>query len=209
MVSDERVRVNPIPKAKRKPNLTVDWTGIFHGNYFKVDSVLNVNGTFCSIRHHFRDIEASLKTRNDVMAISPLGGAVYSFWWWILEDTQPRQHVSAAVVRPKHKVDGTPSFSTPYRIYETWNINTKNRTSQYVADFHMCAKFGYDRSTPFLPTDGWRCQPNSSIPSFLSFPSLLYSCSPVQPKRLDRFLRLIPQNERFGARKCLLYDSTL
>ena len=72
----------------------------------------------------------------------------------------------------------------------------------------MCAKFGYDRSTPFLPTDGWKCHSNSSIP-FLPFPSLLYSCSPVQPKRLDRFLRLIPQNERFGARKCLLYDSTL
>ena len=30
-----------------------------------------------------------------------------------------RQHVSAAVVRPKHKADGTPSFSTPYRIYDT------------------------------------------------------------------------------------------
>ena len=50
--------------------------------------------------------------------------------------------------------------------------------------------------------------PNSSFPS-LPFPSLLYSCSPVGPKRLDRFLRLIPQNDRFGARKCLLYDSTL
>ena len=37
----------------------------------------------------------------------------------------------------------------------------------------MCAKFGYDRSTPFLPTDGWKCHSNSSIP-FLSFPFLPY-----------------------------------
>ena len=33
---------------------------------------------------------------------------------------------------------------------------------------------------------------------------LLYSCSPVQPKPLNRFLRLIPQNVQFGARKCPL-----
>ena len=79
------------------------------------------------------------------------------------------EHVSAAVVRPKHKVDGTRSFSTPYRTYETWNLNSENRTSYYVADFHVCVQNIFDCFTPFLATDGWRCQPKSSIPS-LPFP---------------------------------------
>ena len=34
------------------------------------------NGNYTSIIHHFRDIEVFLLAGNDVIAISPLGGAV-------------------------------------------------------------------------------------------------------------------------------------
>ena len=89
----------------------------------------------------------------------------------------------------------------------------KKRTSHNIAVVHMCAKIDCDRSTSFLITDGLRCQPKSSIPShsfpYFPFSSVLYSCSPVPPKRLDQFLRLLPQNERFDARNCLLYETTL
>jgi hypothetical protein len=44
---------------------------------------------------------------------------------------------------------------------------------------------------------------------FLSLSSLLYSCAPVEPNRLNRFLRLMAQNTWFGVRKCLLYDETI
>ena len=77
----------------------------------------------------------------------------------------------------------------------------------------MCAKFGYDRSTPFSPRTGWSCQPNFSLAwlplASLGLASLLYSCSPVGPKRLDRFPRSMAQNTWIGVRKCLLYDRTL
>ncbi len=44
---------------------------------------------------------------------------------------------------------------------------------------------------------------------FLPFLSLLYSCTPVGPKRLIRFLRLMTQNTWFDVRKCLLYDRAI
>lgn len=44
---------------------------------------------------------------------------------------------------------------------------------------------------------------------WLGLASLLYSCSPVGPKRLDRFPRSMAQNTWIGVRKCLLYDRTL
>ena len=37
------------------------------------------NGSFCSNTHHFRDNTVFLEAENDVIEISPLGGAVYSF----------------------------------------------------------------------------------------------------------------------------------
>jgi hypothetical protein len=97
------------------------------------------------------------------------------------------QHVSDIVVRLKHKVNGKPWISTPYRIYVPWNINTKNRWNHYVAYMNRCAKFGNDHSTPFSPRDVWKCQPKF----LFSFPTLIYSCAPVGPKRLNRFLRLM------------------
>ena len=47
----------------------------------KIDStfLFVVNGSFCSNTHDFRDIEIFLEAGNDVIAISPLGGAVNSF----------------------------------------------------------------------------------------------------------------------------------
>ena len=37
-----------------------------------------VNGSFYSNTHHFRDFAVFLEAGNDVIAISPLGGAVYT-----------------------------------------------------------------------------------------------------------------------------------
>ena len=87
---------------------------------------------------------------------------------WIT--TLSRQHGSAEVVRPKHQVDGKPWTLTRDRICEPRNINTKNCRGHYVVDLNTCAKFCYDRSTPFPPTDRWKCQPKF----FLPFPSLPY-----------------------------------
>jgi hypothetical protein len=63
-----------------------------------------------------------------------------------------------------------------------------------------CAKFGNDHSPQEM-------RENANTSSY--FPSLLYSCSPIGPKRLDRFLRLMAQNAWSGVRKCHLYDRTI
>ena len=42
-------------------------------------------GNFTSVTHHFKDDENFLQTKNDVIAISPLGGAVASFLWQVLK----------------------------------------------------------------------------------------------------------------------------
>ena len=102
---------------------------------------------------------------------------------------------------------GNPKFQplTVYRIYVPWNINSKNRSNHYVAYINTCAKFD-NHSTSFSPRDVWKCQ-RKFLFSF-SFLSLLYSCSPAGPKRLNRLLRSMAQNTWFGVRKCLLYDRT-
>ena len=52
------------------------------------------NSNFISIMHRFWDNDVFLLTGNDVMAISPLGGTVHEFWWWILKGW-PQVHIHA------------------------------------------------------------------------------------------------------------------
>jgi len=61
---------------------------VFDGGFWKIDTnfLSVVNSNYCSKTHHFRDIEIFLVAGNDVIAVSPLGDAVYSFRWWILKD---------------------------------------------------------------------------------------------------------------------------
>jgi hypothetical protein len=42
------------------------------------------HGNFTSLIHHFRDIEVSLLAGNDVIALSPVGGAVGNLFMHIL-----------------------------------------------------------------------------------------------------------------------------
>ena len=65
------------------------------------------------------------------------------------------------------------------------------------------AKFGNDHFTQFSPRHGWNCHYNFSLACLAS---LLYSCAPVGPKRVDRFPRSMAQKTWFGVRKCLLYN---
>ena len=92
-----------------------------------------------------------------------------------------QQHVSAAVVRPKHEVDGKPYFLPPPesmsleiskpKIAQVITLPTLTRVQNLV----MIAQ------PQFPPRIGENANPNSS------FPFLLYSCSCVALKRLDRF----------------------
>src|SRR5208282_4603506 len=47
-------------------------------------------------------------------------------------------------------------------------------------------------------------KPSLSFP-FLSFPSLLYPCASAQPKRIERFSRLMAETTCSATRKCLLW----
>ena len=61
-------------------------------------------------------------------------------------------------------------------------------TWPYVAYMNTRAKF-CNISSPYSPSE--MCE-NANPNSY--FPSLFYSCAPVRPKRLNRFLRLMAQN---------------
>ena len=52
------------------------------------------NGNYTSIIHHFRDSEVFLWAGDDVIALSPLGGAAYDSTSRILKE-RPRLHDSA------------------------------------------------------------------------------------------------------------------
>jgi hypothetical protein len=83
-------------------------------------------------------------------------------------------------------------------------IKMKFCKTDYLGKATRCAKTVRNRLAGGGPTDRW----NIILKTFLTIPYLtlpcFFSCKPLQPKRLNRFARMMARTTRFAVRTCFL-----